>query len=83
MVKFGLVLIYISYHKKSYSIFWEKLCSIHYLHFSFEKHVPSQILKYIPVENLETTPTVFSQNLALRFICLKLLVTGLDFLHYT
>ena len=54
-VKFGLVLIYILkvYRKKSSSIVQ---CSIHYLHFSFKKHVPSQILKDFSVENLETTP---------------------------
>ena len=43
LVKFGLVLIYI----------------FHYLHFSFEKHVPSQVLKDFSIENLETTPSIF------------------------
>ena len=57
-VKFGLVLIYIwkVYRKKSSSIVQ---CSIHYLHFSFEKHVPSQVLKDFSVENLETIPNTF------------------------
>ena len=60
-LKFGLVLIYILkvYRKKSSSIVQ---CSIHYLHFSFEKHVPSQVV------NLETTS---------RSICLELLIIGL------
>ena len=31
----------------------------HYLHFSFEKYVPSQILKDFSVENPETTPSTF------------------------
>ena len=43
-------------------------CSIHYLHSSFEKHAPSQVLKDYSVENLETTP---------RPIYLELLVTGI------
>ena len=29
------------------------------MHFSFEKHVPSQVLKDFSVENLETTPSIF------------------------
>ena len=68
-VKFGLVLIYISkfYRKKSSSIVQ---CSIHYLHFSFEKHVPSEVLKDFSVENLETTP---------RYIYLELLIIGIVF----
>ena len=36
-----------------------KNCSIHYLHFSFEKHVSSEVLKDFSVENLETTPIFF------------------------
>ena len=61
LVKFGLVLIYILkiYRKQSFSILWEKICSIHYLHFFVEKHVPSQILKDFSVENLDTTPSTF------------------------
>ena len=71
-VKFGLVLIYVLevYRKKSSSILLRKLCSIHYLHFSFEKHVPSKILKDFSVENLESTP---------RYIYLKLLIMGIVF----
>ena len=55
-VTFGLVLICIwkVCRKKSSSIV---PCSIHYLHFSFEKHVPSQVLKDFSVENLESTRT--------------------------
>ena len=33
----------------------QKICSTHYLHFSFEKNVPFQVLKDFSVENLETT----------------------------
>ena len=40
------------------------------MHFSFEKHLPSQILKDFFVENLETTP---------RSIYLKLLIIGIGF----
>ena len=43
------------------------MCSIHFLHFAFEKHVPSQVLKDFSVENLETTA---------RSIYLKLLNIG-------
>ena len=39
--------------------YWEKICSIHYLYFSFEKHVPSQVLKDFSVEDLETIPRTF------------------------
>ena len=54
-VKFGFVLIYILkvYRKKSSSTVQ---CSIHCLHFSCEKHVPSHVLKDFSVENLETPP---------------------------
>ena len=60
-VKFDLVLIYMLkiYRKKSLWFYWEKICSIHYLHFPFEKHLPSQVLKNFSVENLETTPSTF------------------------
>ena len=60
-VKFCLVLIYILkvYFKRSSSILLIKKYSIHYLHFSFEKHVLSQVLKDFSVENLETTPGTF------------------------
>ena len=61
LVKFGLALIYISKvcRKNPLRFYWEKICSIHYLHFSFEKHVPSQVFKGFSVENLETTPSNF------------------------
>ena len=32
---------------------------MHYLHFSFKKHVSSQVLKDCPVENLETAIGIF------------------------
>ena len=58
LIKFGLALIYIL---KVYLLrfYWEKICSIHYLDFSFEKHVTSQVLKDFSVEILETTPGTF------------------------
>ena len=46
------------------------MCSVHHLHFAFEKHVPSQILKDFSVENLETSP---------RSIYLELLIIGVVF----
>ena len=68
-VKFGLVLIYTRkvYRKKSSSIVQ---CSIDYFHFSFEKHVLSQVLKDFSAEILETTP---------RSIYLELLIIGVVF----
>ena len=61
LVKFGLVLIYILKFivKNHFQFYWENICSIHYLHFAFEKHVPSQVFKDFSVENLETTPSNF------------------------
>ena len=63
LVEYGLVLIYIYilkvYLKKSCSILLRKKCSIHYLHFSFEKYAPSQVLKDSSVENVKTTPSTF------------------------
>ena len=35
---------------------------MHYLHFSFERHVLSQVLKDFSVENLKTTPSTFVSN---------------------
>ena len=46
------------------------MCSIHFLHFAFEKHVPSQVLRDFFVENLETTA---------RSIYLELLIIGVIF----
>ena len=37
----------------------EKICSIHYLYFSFEKHVLSQVLKDLSVEDPETISNTF------------------------
>ena len=45
--------------KNTLRFYWEKICSIQYLYFSFEKHVPSQSLKDFSVENLETTSSTF------------------------
>ena len=62
LVKFGLVLIYIlKVHRKKilFDFIKKKKYSIHYSHFSFEKHVLFQILKDFFVENLETTPSSF------------------------
>ena len=61
LVKFGLVLIYISkvYRKKSSSILLRKNMFYSLLAFSFEKHVPSRVLKDFFVENLETIPNTF------------------------
>ena len=62
LVKFGLVRIYMLkfYSKKSFSILLREIRSIHhYLHFSFEKYVLSQVLNDISVVNLETTPSTF------------------------
>ena len=61
MVKLSLVLIHILkvYFKRSSSFLWEKICSIHYLQFSFEKHELSQVLQDFSVENLQTTSSTF------------------------
>ena len=77
LVKFDLVLIYILklYCKNSY-------CSIHYLHFSFEKHVPSPVVKYFSVENLETTPSISLSKFRLKSIYLEFLIIGVVFLDY-
>ena len=68
-VKFGLVFIHIlKVYRRKPSSFVQY--SIHFLHFSFEKHAPSQVLKDFSVENLETTP---------RSIYLELLIIGIVF----
>ena len=61
LVKFGLVLIYILkvYRKKSSSIVLRKIKYVHYLDFSFEKHVPSQVLIDSSDKSLETAPSAF------------------------
>ena len=70
LVKVDLVIIYILkvYCKNSSSTLLRKICSIHYLHFSFEKYVPSQVLKDFSMENLETTPSIFLSKFRLRSI---------------
>ena len=92
MVKFGLVLIYILkvYRKKPSSFFFcfffvfeKKICSVHYLHFSFEKHVLSQVLKDFSLENVETTSSTFLLKFPVRSINLELVIIGVVFLHYT
>ena len=45
--------------KNHLRFYWGKICSIHYLHFSFEKHVLPQVFKDFSVENLETIPSNF------------------------
>ena len=58
----GLVLIYIlkvSCKNLSFRFYWEKICLIHYLHFSPWKACTFSSLKYFSVENLETTPSIF------------------------
>ena len=54
-------LLYIkkAYRKKSSAVLLRKDLQLIYLHFSFEKHVPSQVLKGFSVENLETTGSTF------------------------
>ena len=75
LVKFCVVLIYILkvYFKRSSSILLRKKYSIHYLHFSFEKRVPSQFLKDFSVENIETTPGTFLSEFS-REICLSRII---------
>ena len=46
------------------------MCSIYRLHFAFEKHALSQVLKDFSVENLETTPIS---------VYLELLIIGVVF----
>ena len=48
----------------------EKIYSTHFLHFAFEKYVPSQVLQDFFVENLEITP---------RSIYLELSIIGVVF----
>ena len=59
LVKIGLVFIHIPkvYRNTPSSILLRKIFSFHFLYFSFEKHVPSQVLKDFYVENLETPPS--------------------------
>ena len=59
--------------------YWEIRCGTYYLHCSFLKHVPSQVLKDFSVENLETalenfplkypSEIYFSQVFNCRSIC--------------
>ena len=60
--------------KNRLRFYWGKICSIHYLHFSFEKHVPSQVFKDFSVENLETTPSKFSPQNIFSEIYLSLII---------
>ena len=54
-------LLYIkkTYRKISSAVLLRKDLQLIYLQFSFEKHVPSQVLKDFSVENLETTRSTF------------------------
>ena len=56
LVKIGLVFIHIPkvYRNTPSSILLRKIFSFHFLFFSFEKHLPSQVLKDFSVENLES-----------------------------
>ena len=61
MVKFGLVLMYILkvIVKNPLRFYWEKHIKFIPFRFSFEKYVPSQVLKDFSVEDPETTPSTF------------------------
>ena len=84
LVKFCLVLIYILKvcFKRSFSILLIKKYSIHYLHFSFEKHVLSQFLKDFSVENVETTPSSLLSKFSCEIYFLELLIIRVLLLHY-
>ena len=60
--------------KNPLRFYGEKKCSIHYLYFSFEKHVPSQVLKDFSVENLETTPCTFLSNFSSEIYLSRIIV---------
>ena len=45
--------------KNPLRFYWQKIFSIHYLHFPFENHVLSQVLKDFSGENLEITSSTF------------------------
>ena len=73
LVKFGLVLNYIlkDYRKNNiFDFIKKKACLIHYLHFPFKKHVPSQVLIDLSVENLETTPSTFLSKVSSKIYLL-------------
>ena len=40
--------------------YWEDICSTYYSDFSFENHLPSQVLEDVSVENLQTAPITFT-----------------------
>ena len=61
----------------------QKICSIRYLHFSFEKHVPFQVLKDFSVENLETIPSTLLSKFSSEIYLSRILIIGVAFLHYT
>ena len=50
--------------KNPLRFYWEKICSIHYSHFSVEKHVPFQVLKDFSVESQEANPSTFLSKLS-------------------
>ena len=52
------------------------------MHFSFEKHVPSPVVKDFSVENLETTPSISLSKFRLKSIYLGFLIIGVVFLDY-
>ena len=64
LVKFGLYIFGLFIYEKfiiknPLRFYREKICSIHYLHFYFKKHVPSQLLKDFSVKKLETISSLF------------------------
>ena len=80
LVKFGLVLIYILKvivkNQLHYSVHY-------YLHFSFEKHVLSQVLKDFSLEYLETTPSTFLAKFSCEIYLSGIINYWVVFLHYT
>ena len=52
----NITIYYLFIMKYLFQFHREKICSIHYLDFAFEKHVSSQVFKDLSVENIETTP---------------------------
>ena len=57
------------------------MCSSHYLHFSFEKHIPFQVLKDF-CEHLEATPSTFLSIFTLRVIYIRIDYWGSIFTLY-
>ena len=45
--------------KNPIRLYQEKISSMYYLHFPFERFVPSHVLKNVSVENIQTIPSAF------------------------